>query len=117
MQNLNRRYVLKTSAAACAVAGSMIGTPSTAHSTPTEHKIIIKKFKFDPDNLSVHVGDTITWINEDFVPHTATADEGDWTTEGLEEGQSETIEVAADMTQSYFCAYHTHMKATLTIES
>jgi len=115
MQNLNRRYVLKISAAACAVAGSIIGTPSTAQSQPTEHKITIKKFKFDPDNLSVHVGDTITWINEDFVPHTATADEGDWTTEALEQGQSETLTVAADMTLSYFCAYHTHMKAQISI--
>ena len=117
MQKLNRRFVLKTSAAACAAAGSIIGTTSTAYSSPTEHKIIIKKFKFDPENLSVRVGDTITWINEDFVPHTATADERDWTTEGLEQNQSETLTVTADMTQSYFCAYHTHMKATLTVES
>jgi plastocyanin len=117
MQNLNRRYVLKASAAACAVAGSLIGQTTLAHSAPTEHKIIIKKFKFEPNSLSVHVGDTVTWINEDFVPHTATADEGDWTTKGLEQGQSETLVVTADMTLSYFCAYHTHMKAKLTIES
>lgn len=117
MQNLNRRYVLKISAAACAVAGSLIGKASIADTTPTEHKITIKKFKFNPDNLSVRVGDTIAWVNDDFVPHTATADEGDWTTEGLEQGQSETLIVTADMSQRYFCAYHTHMKATLTIES
>ena len=112
MRKLNRRSVLANSAAAIAVAGFGVGS---ANAGSTEHTIIIEKFKFVPDSLEVKVGDTITWINKDIIEHTATADEGDWTTEGLDKDQSETLTVTADMTESYFCAYHVHMKATLKI--
>ena len=37
------------------------------------HQVAIEGMKFVPEQLEVAVGDTITWTNRDFVPHTVTA--------------------------------------------
>ena len=50
-------------------------TPATA--AETIH-IRIDELKFDPAQVSAHVGDTIEWTNSDFVAHTATAPNKDW---------------------------------------
>jgi len=39
-------------------------------------KVQLKGLQFSPAAISVHVGDTIEWVNEDFVAHTATARNG-----------------------------------------
>lgn len=91
-----------------AYAGNAVGHPRT-------HRIEISGFKFKPDKLEVSVGDTITWINMDIAPHTATAAEGRWDTGELAKGAEASIIVIADMETSYFCAFHPMMKAQLSI--
>jgi plastocyanin len=114
MQKINRRTVLAGSVAACAVTG--FGPANATTPTPTKHTVVIKKFKFIPDRINVRVGDTIEWINQDIVPHTATADTGDWDTEKLKKGESNSVEVAAEMTGTYFCKFHPKMKGEITIK-
>jgi plastocyanin len=41
-------------------------------------QIKMEKLGFVPAEVSAHVGDTIEWINADFVAHTATARDGAW---------------------------------------
>ena len=38
----------------------------------------MEKLAFVPAQVSAHVGDTIEWVNADFVAHTATARNGAW---------------------------------------
>lgn len=80
-----------------------------------EHTIIIKNFNFSPLNLQVQVGDTITWINQDIVPHTATAKDDSWDTGELKQGESATIEVTDKFSLAYFCFYHPMMIAELKL--
>jgi plastocyanin len=35
-------------------------------------EVVIYNYKFDPPRLTVSVGKTVTWINRDVAPHTAT---------------------------------------------
>lgn len=35
--------------------------------------VVIDHFKYQPDTLEIHVGDTVEWKNVDIVPHTASA--------------------------------------------
>ena len=42
------------------------------------HIVTITNFQFVPAEITVNVGDTIKWINQDFIPHTATADDNSW---------------------------------------
>ena len=35
---------------------------------------MIREFKFEPATVTVHIGDTVEWKNDDIVPHSATAE-------------------------------------------
>jgi plastocyanin len=85
-------------------------------SEPTEHVIEITGFKYIPESLSVKAGDTITWINKDIAPHTATADDASFDTGTLNLNESGSITVTADQTIAYFCKYHPMMRANISLE-
>lgn len=106
-----RRAVLVGAAATAAAFHAGTGTAEEA----ATHDIRITEFVFVPDHLEVRVGDKIRWTNEDLASHTATADEFGWDTGELQKDQSGEITVTADMETSYFCIFHQHMKAKLTI--
>ena len=50
-------------------------------------------FKFAPDVQSAKTGDRITWVNNDIVPHTATALDKSWDTGTIPKGGSKTVTV------------------------
>ena len=82
-----------------------------------DHTVEIQDFAFVPDQLTVALGDTVTWINRDIAPHTATSTDKTWDTKTLKTGEMFTVTVTADMTTEYFCRFHPHMKATLVLNS
>ena len=78
-----------------------------------EHIIEIQAFKYVPDRLTVSPGDTITWINRDLAPHTATALDRSWDTKRLKKGERMSIVITQTTKLAYFCRFHPHMKALL----
>ncbi|MEH6405390.1 MAG: plastocyanin/azurin family copper-binding protein [Sneathiella sp.] len=118
MMKFDRRNVLKGSVAAFAVTAftSILPYQTVAKArTPKNHIIEIQDFDFDPVSVNVQPGDMITWINRDIAPHTATASDKSWDTGTLKRGQSKTIKFMNNMTNTYFCRFHPHMKAQITI--
>ena len=105
----NRRQFLRLSAAA--VALPVLATRAHA----AEHIVTIKSFAFDPAELTIAVGDTVTFTNEDGAPHTATADDGSFDTGRLNRGQSAALTFGSEGSFSYFCSFHPNMKATITV--
>jgi plastocyanin len=82
---------------------------------PRRIVVEITNFKFIPERPALTPGDTITWVNKDIVPHTATAKDGSWDSGLIEVGKQWTVTITADMAVAYFCAYHPMMKAALVI--
>ena len=79
--------------------------------------VTIKDFAFDPGDLKVKTGDTVTWTNEDSAGHDVTGDafkSGD--AGGLGQGDSfeNTFEKAGSF--DYICSVHPTMKGTVTVE-
>src|SRR5687768_16670336 len=60
--------------------------------TPKRHVVEIRGFEFEPAILQVSAGDTVTWINRDLVPHTATAGK-EWDTGKVEAKGSSSVVV------------------------
>lgn len=79
------------------------------------HTVTIKGHKFLPAQLTVAKGDTITFINEDSAPHTATANDGAFDTGRLSTGQRATVTVSAAGAHAYICKIHPSMKGTVTV--
>ena len=113
---LNRRqFVAATVAASAATVAPVTTLRAGAQAGPAQHMVEIHKFKFSPDRLTVQAGDTITWINMDVVPHTATADDESWDTGKIKKGERKRVVVGDNFRGSYFCRYHRTMSGTITV--
>ena len=77
--------------------------------------VTIKDFKFSPASITVHVGDTITWTNQDIAPHTATASDGSFDTGTINKGKSGSATFSKAGTIPYICSIHPNMKGTVVV--
>ncbi len=83
--------------------------------TSSFHTIEIKQMKFQPNELKLHKGDTVLWINKDITDHDVTEEtKKAWTSSKLPMGKSWSmiVEESAD----YFCSLHVVMKGKLIVE-
>jgi plastocyanin len=77
--------------------------------------VTIKNFAFAPSSSSVHVGDTITWTNQDTAPHTASASDGSFDTGTINKGKSGSHTFTKTGSFAYICSIHPSMKGTVTV--
>jgi plastocyanin len=77
-------------------------------------RIEVKTLAFAPASVTAHVGDTIEWVNGDFVAHTATARNGDWDVKLGPHAAGQTV-VKKPGKVEYYCRYHPNMKGEVTI--
>lgn len=72
---------------------------------------------FIPSGAYVPLGSKVTWINKDYVPHTATSTEGLFDTNIINPGDSKsTVLTDREGTIAYYCKIHPWMQATLIVE-
>jgi len=71
--------------------------------------------RFEPQSLKVHVGDRIQWLNDDIVPHTATAKDQSFDSGDIAAGQSWTFIARKAGTFDYACRYHPMMAGRLVV--
>ena len=100
--------------AACAATG--LSFRAGAIAPPLEHIVEITGFEFKPANLKVRAGDTVTWINRDIAPHTATAENESWDTGQIDRGQQNSVVIDRNTSQAYFCRFHPAMKGRLIFD-
>jgi plastocyanin len=77
--------------------------------------VTIKNFLFAPRAITVHVGDSVSWTNQDSAPHTATANDGSFDTGQLAKGKSGSHTFTKAGTFAYICSIHPSMKGTVTV--
>ena len=77
--------------------------------------VSIKNFAFNPPNTTVSAGTTVTWVNNDQAPHTATANDGAFDSGTLQPGQSYSFTFDKPGTYAYHCNIHPDMSATVTV--
>jgi amicyanin len=101
--------------------GTMMGgyqqTPG-AQGTPVTGvtQVTIKNSAYQPANMQVRVGATVTWTNQDSVPHSVTFKQGMMKESGLlAQGQSFSYTFHTLGTYQYFCTVHPYMIATVTV--
>ena len=82
-----------------------------------DHAVAISGSSFSPANLTVAVGDTVTWTNSDQISHTATADGGSFDTGSLSNTESGTVTFSTAGSFPYHCSIHPNMTGTITVEA
>ena len=106
-----RRDFLRNSAAA-ALALPVLATAARAQTT---HTVTIKNMAFSPANLTISAGDTVTWVNEDRMRHSAEDLNGAFDTGLLANGQSASLTFSGAGSFNYRCGPHANMRGSITI--
>jgi plastocyanin len=87
-------------------------TTPAPNSTTT---VDIRDHAFNPAQLNVAPGTTVTFVNNDTEPHTATADNGLFDTGVLEPGSSFDVFFDGSGTVPYHCELHPHMQGSIVV--
>ena len=114
MTHPTRRDALRLGAAL--VALPLSATVARAAADKTVYTVVIKEFSFNPSVLAIKAGDSVTFVNEDSVRHTATDLNGAFDTGLLskgQEGSTVTFDSAGEF--GYFCIPHPGMRGMITI--
>ena len=90
------------------------GLPGAARAATLEVKI--DNFTFGPQKLTVKLGDTVTWINEDDIPHTMVSI-GRFRSAALDSGEKFSFTFTKPGTFEYFCGLHPQMQGTIVVEA
>ena len=77
-------------------------------------QVKIEKLAFMPPQVSAHVGDTIQWVNSDFVAHTATARDGAWDVV-IPPNASASVIVRTPKSVDYYCKFHPNMTGRISV--
>jgi plastocyanin len=98
-------------------AALLISAP--AASAQDEMTVSIQDFFFDPDQLTVAPGTTVTWVNEGEAPHTVTSTDGkELDSATLQPGDTYSFtfqEDDAGETYAYQCTIHPEMTANVNV--
>jgi amicyanin len=77
----------------------------------------IDNFTFDPPQLTIPAGTTVTWVNEDDIPHALATTNKAFKSQALDTDDKFSFTFTAPGTYEYFCSLHPHMKATIVVEA
>lgn len=77
-------------------------------------RVTIADLAFSPADITVKAGETVEWVNNDFVDHTATAKNGDWDVM-IPAGKSAHQKMTKVGTFTYFCRVHPDMIGTIHV--
>jgi plastocyanin len=95
------------------VAALLFGTMAVPAQAETI-QITMTNLVVAPSEVSAKVGDTIEWINNDVLAHTATARNGDFDVM-MPPKKTVTSVLKKAGTVEYYCRFHPNMKAVLKI--
>lgn len=94
---------------------SPAATGSAAPAPQGGPAVTITNFKFDPPTLTVPVGTTVTWTNQDEEPHTVAAKDGSFHSPGLDTHSTYTFTFANSGSFDYICSIHPFMTGTVVV--
>ena len=90
------------------------GATTTGVQTGTQ--VAIKNLTFSPHAVTIKVGENVTWTNEDSVNHTVVANNGEFQSGSLANGDTFTFTFAAAGTFAYHCSVHPSMTGTVVVQ-
>ena len=94
--------------------GALILVVTTGVARADTIQVKMEKLGFVPAEITAHVGDTIEWVNSDFVAHTATARDGSWDVL-IPVNAKKTVVLKTEGTIEYYCKFHPNMTGRILV--
>jgi len=80
-------------------------------------KVKIDNFSFGPATITIPAGSTITWTNDDDVPHVVTSDDNKmFKSKPLDTNDHFSFTFTKSGTYNYYCAIHPKMTAKIVVQ-
>ena len=123
MKTFSQQFVillLNLTTIACAQSQPVLQTSPTANDNkkqPSTFEIKIDNFSFTPATLTVPVGATVTWVNNDDIPHNiVSSDQKFPKSKPLDTGDKYSFTFTTVGTYQYFCGLHPKMVGKVLVE-
>jgi plastocyanin len=104
-----RRYAF-----VAAGVGALLFVAPAAAAPSHSYTVVIEKMKFGPLPAQLHKGDTIVWINRDFLRHSATAADHSFDVD-LQPNKMGKIVLNKTGNIAFACRYHPGMRGVLQV--
>ena len=79
-------------------------------------QVKIANFTFEPAMLTVKVGTTVIWVNDDDIPHLVSEKDGKFRSSALDTDEKFSQTFKTPGTVDYFCVLHPHMTGKIVVE-
>jgi plastocyanin len=79
--------------------------------------VTIDNFTFEPQRLTVKAGTTVTWVNQDDIPHALASNAKIFKSKAVDTDDKFSFTFATPGVYEYFCSMHPHMTGTIVVES
>ena len=106
--------VLTVLAAFASVAVTQPGVAKAGDQSASS-EVKIDNFSFGPETLTVAAGTTVTWTNNDDVPHTVVSDDKVFKSKALDTDDKFSYTFTKPGTYNYFCSVHPKMTAKVVV--
>lgn len=91
------------------------GTGTTTGGAKTV-QVIMSNRAYDPGTVTIKVGDTVTWVNQDAPKHDVVADNGEFKSDLFDKGATFSFTFAKAGTYPYHCSIHPGMTGTIIVQ-
>jgi plastocyanin len=97
-------------------ASLLLAMTQVATAAGTGVTVTIDNFTFSPADLTIVPGTTVTWVNNDDIPHVVVETNKAFRSKALDTDDkfSFTFNTAGEF--SYFCSLHPHMTGKITVK-
>jgi amicyanin len=98
-------------------AGRVKAVASEQSASSDQHQIKIDNFSFAPTTLTIPAGTSVTWVNQDDVPHNIVSSEGKTLKSPvLDTDQKFSYTFTQPGTYAYFCGIHPRMTGKVIVQ-
>ena len=97
--------------------GLLAGVAVMAAPIGEETAVKIDNFTFTPPRVTVKAGTTVTWTNEDDIPHTVGSNTRTFKSKPLDTDDKFSFTFTTAGVYDYFCSLHPHMTGTIVVEA
>jgi plastocyanin len=77
-------------------------------------RVTVDNLNYTPAQVSAHVGDTVEWVNTDFLLHTATSRKKEWDI-SIAPSKTGHVTLTSAGEIDYYCRFHPNMAGHISV--
>jgi amicyanin len=109
-RGIGRRFML-----AAVVLAAGLGPAKAAADVAGPPVVSISNFTFSPATLTIKAGTTVTWVNQDDVPHALLAVDKSFRSKVMDTDERFSFTFTTPGSYAYFCTLHPHMTGKVVV--